>query len=117
MFVAAPFRGEVAVAVAPARVAIGGAMTLRIDLRAAAGGRAQRLVVDYVVRRDGAASTRPKVWKGWTVVLAPGEARTLSKAHSWRPTTVRVDRPGRHVVELRINGRAVAHATFELRAR
>jgi hypothetical protein len=31
--------------------------------------------------------------------------------------TVRVDRPGRHVVELRINGAAVAHAAFTLRAR
>lgn len=113
----APFRGEVDFAVAPARALIGGATTLRVDLRAAAGGRAQRLVVDYVVRRDGAASTRPKVWKGWTVELAPGEARTLTKAHSWRPTTVRVDRPGRHTVELRVNGRSVAHAAFTLRAR
>lgn len=116
----APFRGGVSWAIAPTRVAIGGAMTLRVELRAAAGGRAQRLVVDYVVRREGAAaatSKRPKVWKGWTVELAPGEARTLTKAHSWRPTTVRVDRPGRHAVELRVNGRAVAQAAFVLRAR
>lgn len=113
----APFRGDVALAVAPARVAIGSAMTLRVDLRAAAGGGPQRLVVDYVVRRDGAASTRPKVWKGWSVELAAGEQRELTKAHSWRPTTVRVDRPGRHGVELRINGRAVAQAAFVLQAR
>lgn len=116
----APFRGEVALAIAPARVTIGGAMTLRVDLRAATRGGAQRLVVDYIVRRDGSASTaskRSKVWKGWTVELAPGEARALTKSHSWRPTTVRVDRPGRHAVEVRINGRAVAQAAFELRAR
>jgi 3-methyladenine DNA glycosylase AlkC len=113
----APFRGAVAFAVAPQRVAIGGAMDLQVELRAAAGGGPQRLVVDYVVRRDGSASKQPKVWKGWTVELAAGAALPLRKRHSWRPTTVRVDRPGRHVVELRINGAAVAHAAFTLRAR
>lgn len=114
--VAAPFRGEVAFAVKPSRVAIGGAMQLQVELRAAARGGPQRLVVDYVVRRDGSASQRPKVWKGWAVELAAGEVRALRKAHSWRPTTVRVDRPGRHAVELRVNGVAVAHAAFTLRA-
>ena len=113
----APFCGAVAFAVAPQRVAIGGAMDLPVERRAAAGGGPQRLVVDYVVRRDGSASKQPKVWKGWTVELAPGAVRPLRKRHSWRPTTVRVDRPGRHVVELRINGAAVAHAAFTLRAR
>jgi 3-methyladenine DNA glycosylase AlkC len=113
----APFRGEVAFAVAPARVAIGGAMALQVELRAAAKGAAQRLVVDYVVRdiADDAARRR-KVWRGWRVELAPGETRALTKRHSWRPTTVRVDRPGRKAVELRINGRVAATAGFTLTA-
>jgi 3-methyladenine DNA glycosylase AlkC len=113
----AAFRGEVAFAVAPARAAVGGAMALQVELRAAATGPAQRLVIDYIVRGDGDdAHRRRKVWRGWRVELAPGEARALQKRHSWRPTTVRVDRPGRKRVELRINGRAAAQAAFTLTA-
>jgi 3-methyladenine DNA glycosylase AlkC len=112
----APLRGEATLAIAPARVRLGGRMTVQATLRSTSR-RAQRLVVDYVVhhvRANGATS--PKVWKGWSLELAPGEQRTLQKSHSWQPTTIRTDRPGRHAVDLSVNGRVVAHAAFDLLA-
>jgi hypothetical protein len=54
------------------------------------------------------------VWKGWTLELAAGEVRELKKRHSLRPVTTRRLYAGRHRVELRINGRAVAVAEFVL---
>ena len=65
------------------------------------------------VKADGSA--RPKVFKGWTLDLAPGEIRTLRKTHAVRPITTRRYHAGRHVVDLRINGRVAAEAAFELR--
>ena len=55
-----------------------------------------------------------KVWKGWTLELAAGEARELSKRHSLRPVTTRRLHAGRHVVEVRINGRVAARGEFGL---
>lgn len=112
----ASLRGTAKVVVSPDRVPGGGSMQVQATLRSTAR-RPQRLVVDYVVhhvRADG--STSPKVWKGWRLELAAGEERVLGKRHSWKPTTIRTDRPGRHAVDLLVNGRAVAHAAFELLA-
>lgn len=111
-----PLRGEATLAITPARVAIGGAVTLCVELQARSRSP-QPLVVDYVVHhvRSG-GTTRPKVWKGWTLELAPGERRTLQKRHSCKRVTTRVDRPGHHAVDLLVNGRVVARSAFELRA-
>jgi hypothetical protein len=94
---------------------IGGAVELVVELRSSAR-REQKLVVDYVVHRvlaDG--STSPKVWKGWKLTLPAGTAKSLQKRHSLQKVTVRTDRPGRHAVELLVNGRVVATSAFELR--
>ena len=107
-------RGEATLTIEPARVRIGGEVTLTVELHSRSRS-AQALVVDYVVhqvRRGGATS--PKVWKGWTPELAAGERRTLRKRHSCKPVTTRVDHPGHHAVDLRINGRLVAQSGFEL---
>ena len=58
--------------------------------------------------------------KGARVVsVSPGSFDTemgrLEKSHAVRPITTRRYHPGRHRVELRVNGRAVADAAFELR--
>jgi 3-methyladenine DNA glycosylase AlkC len=110
----APFRGEAALTLEPAGIALGEAVTLRLTLRSTAA-RAQRLVVDYAVhhvRADG--STRPKVFKGWTPDLpARGELR-LEKRHAVRPITTRRYFEGTHRIVVQVNGRAVAEAAFEL---
>ena len=114
--VAAPLRGTATLTIAPKRVRLGGSMQVEATLRSTAKSR-QRLVVDYVVhhmKQDGTA--RPKVWKGWKVELGPGETRALTKKHGWKPTTIRTDHPGRHAVELVVNGKVVARSAFDLRA-
>ena len=111
----APLRGSASLSIEPAVAKIGGAVELVVELRSTARAE-QKLVVDYVVHRvlaDG--STSPKVWKGWKPALAPREAKVLRKRHSLQKVTVRTDRPGRHAVDLLVNGRVVATAAFELR--
>jgi len=110
------FAGEVAWSVAPARVAIGGALTLELSLRSSSA-KPQRLVIDYAVhhvKADG--STSPKVFKGWTLELGPREQRALARQHSFKLITTRRYYPGEHTAELRINGQVLGAAAFHLRA-
>jgi len=77
----------------------------------------QKLVIDYAVHHVKAnGSTSAKVFKGWTLDLSPGDARLLRKAHAVRPITTRRYFSGLHRIELLINGRVAAQATFDLRA-
>lgn len=110
-----PLRGQVALRVSPPAIRLGDAITLEVRLQSTAR-RAQPLLIDYAlhhVKADGAP--RPKVFKGWKLELAAGEQRTLRKRHALRPVTVRRYHAGRHVVDLRVNGRTVASAAFDLR--
>jgi len=109
-----PLQGEAALQLTPTRLCLGETIRLEVDLRSTAR-QPQRLVVDYAVHHVGAdGGLRPKVFKGWTLDLAPGEQRRLQKRHSLRPVTIRRYRSGRHEVDLRINGRVCAHAAFDL---
>jgi hypothetical protein len=108
------FAGEATVTVAPASVAVGGAVVIEAVLHARARQK-QSLVVDYALHHVKAnGSTSPKVFKGWKLELAQGEVRTLRKTHSLREVTTRRLYPGRHRVELLVNGVAVAEAAFDL---
>ncbi|MGC4397945.1 DNA alkylation repair protein [Hydrogenophaga crocea] len=109
-------QGEATLAIAPARVAVGGAVALQATLRSNARAP-QTLVVDYAVHHVKAnGASAPKVFKGWKLELAPGEVRALQKSHSLREVTTRRLYPGRHAVDLLVNGVAVASAAFELTA-
>ena len=113
---AQPLKGRAALALSAPRVAIGDTLGLQVTLRSSSG-RAQTLAIDYAVhhvRANGA--TTAKVFKGWTLTLAPGAARVLDKRHSLRPVSTRTLYPGLHRIELRINGRTEAAAAFELSA-
>lgn len=108
------FTGEATLRLGAARCALGGTLPFDLTLRATAR-RPQTLVVDYAVhhvKADG--SRRPKVFKGWTLTLAPGEVRTLSRRHPLKVVTTRRYHPGLHALDVRLNGRVVAHAEFQL---
>jgi hypothetical protein len=110
-----PFRGEAALSIMPARIELGAAVTLTLRLRSTAAS-AQPLAIDYGVhhvKADG--STRPKVFKGWTVELPARGVVVLEKRHAVRPITTRRYFAGQHRVVVQVNGRAVAEAAFELR--
>lgn len=107
------FAGQASLGVAPALIRLGEVVELTVALQG--GAAAQRLVIDYLVhhvKADG--STRAKVFKGWQVQLAAGEQRLLRKRHAVKAITTRVYHPGLHRVELQVNGRVVADASFEL---
>ncbi|MGK0155427.1 MAG: 3-methyladenine DNA glycosylase AlkC [Neolewinella sp.] len=109
-----PLRGEVLFSISPNSVAQGDAVMLSVSLQSGAK-KAQALMVDYVVhhvKKSGATSA--KTWKGWQLTLQAGEQRELQKKHSLKVVTTRCDYPGKHVVDLMINGKVVASAAFGL---
>jgi len=111
-----PLKGQAALALSASRVAIGDALGLQVTLRSDSR-RAQTLTIDYAVHHVRAhGGTSAKVFKGWTLTLAPGETRVLAKRHSLRPVTTRTLYPGDHRIDLRINGQTRAEAAFELSA-
>jgi len=109
------FRGVAEWTLAPARVTVGGELTLRLTLRSTAATR-QRLMIDYAVHHMKANGSRsPKVFKGWALELGPREERALERRHSFKPITTRRYHPGAHTVDLRINGQVLGEAVFQLR--
>ncbi len=78
--------------------------------------RTQALVIDYAVhhvKADG--SRRPKVFKLQTAELDAGASIAVSKKHRVRPISTRKYYPGRHAVEILINGRSFGTTEFDLR--
>jgi 3-methyladenine DNA glycosylase AlkC len=101
-------------ALTPRNIKLGSRTTLSFRLESQAR-KAQRLVVDYVVhyvKKSGA--TAGKVFKLKELTLAPAAAVTFARALHIRDFTTRVHHPGRHVVEIAVNGEKLARAFFEL---
>ncbi len=109
-----PWRGSTALTLSPQRVDLGGHVELTLEL-CASGGAAQDLVVDYAVHHVKAnGRLAPKVFKGWTLRLAPGQTCRLAKRHALRPITTRRYHAGEHGLDVRINGVVVAEGRFML---
>ena len=84
--------------------------TVRIKSRA---NSAQKLVVDYAVHYIKAnGSSKAKMFKLKTFTLAPGDEICVSKTVSFKPITTRRYYPGRHIIELFVNGNSVSKAKF-----
>ncbi len=110
----APLRGAATLALTPKKLCVGESLTMTVQLHSAAA-RAQTLLIDYAVHHVKANGGRtPKVFKGWALQLAGHQQLTLSKRHSMRAVTTRRYHPGRHEIDLRINGAIVARAFFQL---
>jgi hypothetical protein len=88
----------------PKRVPIGGKVRIGVTLRSN-GARTQDLVVDLVVhfvKANGQSS--PKVFKIDNVKLKARQNLELSKVISLAVHTTRKPYPGRHTVDVQING-------------
>jgi hypothetical protein len=100
--------------VQPAVIRIGGTLRLALVLTNE-DDVAQEVMIDllvHFVKANGKSS--PKVFK-WTMWrLRPGETTTVEKTFPIRPVTTRRLYPGRHAVEVQVNGQVVAAATFDL---
>ncbi len=96
------------------RVAFGAALEFELRLTSTAN-RAQALVVDYAIHhRKANGSTTAKVFKWKTTTLAPGAALRAKRKHAIRKITTRVYYPGRHRLEIFVNGVSFGIEDFEL---
>ncbi|HGG57748.1 MAG TPA: DNA alkylation repair protein, partial [Nannocystis exedens] len=96
------------------RVSIGDDLSLRLTISSEARSR-QRLAVDYrVYFMKAKGEQRPKVFKLKVLELAAAEVIEISKRHSFRRISTRKYYPGRHAIELLVNGEARGRAEFEL---
>ncbi|MCS6287921.1 MAG: DNA alkylation repair protein [Nitrospira sp.] len=102
------------VRIAPKRPTIGSSVAIACEI-ANRAPVVQRLLVDlrvHYVKANGVQ--RPKVFKLKQVELAPREAVPVRKTLSLAQLTTRRHYPGRHAVEVVINGQAHPLGTFEL---
>ena len=110
----AAFEGRVTLRVSPAQLMLGEALEVVVQLHSGAA-RPQALVVDYAVHhRKANGSLAPKVFKGWSLTLAPGERRELRRQHALRPITTRRYYGGEQALDVRVNGTVQASCRFQL---
>jgi hypothetical protein len=104
------------VRVVPVRVAIGGSVAVRFVVSSTSRSR-QELLVDLGVHfvKAGGKSAR-KVFKVKRVVLQAGQKVTLTKSISLAVHTTRTPRPGRHAVDVIVNGRTTRVGHFTVTA-
>ena len=73
------------------------------------------VAVDYIVHhRKADGRLTGKTFKLTTATLAPGERRQISREHSFREITTRRYHPGRHAIELQLNGVVAGRTEFVL---
>ncbi|HOD66854.1 MAG TPA: DNA alkylation repair protein [candidate division Zixibacteria bacterium] len=95
-------------------VAIGADAAFPFTVTSRAQSR-QKLAIDYrvhYVKKNG--KTSPKVFKLAEKTIAPGETLALQVRQSFADVSVRKHVPGRHRLEIIVNGRTVAAADFTL---
>lgn len=99
----------------PAALRVGGDLALQASLTAPATAGEQALVVDFAVgfvKQSGAVGRKVFKWRSFT--LAPGVPVVLDKRLRLADLSTRKHHPGRHAVELLVNGQVLARAAFEL---
>jgi len=100
------------VRIVPARVTIGESVTVRFVV-ASTSRSTQELLVDLGVHFVKASGTSArKVFKVKRVALPPGHSVELTKSISLAVHTTRTPRPGRHLIEVIVNGEATRAGHF-----
>lgn len=100
--------------ITPANPKIGGKVKIAFQLTSTAS-RCQRLLVDsriHFIKANGRA--QPKVFKLKTLNLVANEVIELEKTISLAEMTTRKHYPGKHTVDLMLNGHYVPLGSFEL---
>jgi len=97
----------------PPRVRIGGRVTMDFIVRSTSS-KPQDLLVDVAVHFVQARGTSPKVFKVKRVMLPPRGSVALQTRVSLAVHTTRVPRPGKHAVDVVINGTAHRAGAFEV---
>jgi 3-methyladenine DNA glycosylase AlkC len=102
-----------AVTFTPVRVRIGGRVVMRFALRSTTRVP-QDLLVDVAVHFVKARGTGRKVFKVGRVTLSPRERVELRASFSLAVHTTRVPRPGKHRVDVLVNGHAMPAGAFQV---
>ena len=100
--------------VTPSSLVLGSAVQIAAKLTST-GSAPQKLVIDYTVhyvKKTGGTSKKVFKWKELT--LAPHASAELTITRPIRNFTTRVHYPGKHVVELIVNGEVLGEAVFDL---
>ena len=97
----------------PKRVAIGKRVSMSFVLRSTAS-RAQELLVDVAVHFVRERGTSAKVFKLKRVTLPARGSVALSTSFSLAVHTTRVPRPGRHAVDVIVNGQSHPAGAFDV---
>ena len=100
----------------PKRVAIGKRVAMQFALRSESS-RAQELLVDVAVHFVKERGASKKVFKLKRVTLPPRGRVALATSFSLAVHTTRVPRPGKHAVEILINGVAHPAGSFDVMAK
>jgi 3-methyladenine DNA glycosylase AlkC len=101
---------------APRSVKLGGRLRFRFELASTAAAT-QELLIDYAVHFVKAnGSARPKVFKLRRLQLAPASNVELGGLVSFESLTTRRPYPGRHHIDVLVNGVAHPLAEFQVRA-
>ena len=76
----------------------------------------QALLIDYIVHyQKHNGSIKPKVFKLKEVKLSGFKKIKISKKHSFKEMTTRIHYPGKHFVEIIVNGLSFGHQEFNLK--
>jgi 3-methyladenine DNA glycosylase AlkC len=100
--------------IGPRRIRLGESITLSCRITSTSQ-EPQRLVVDYAihyVKKSG--DTSRKVFKLKEIRLAPKANDQITRSQTIRDFTTRTHHPGRHAVELLVNGECLARRYFDL---
>jgi 3-methyladenine DNA glycosylase AlkC len=99
-------------ALKPSKLKIG--QSLKIEF-SAVSERKEEWLIDYAVHhRKSNGGLKPKVFKWTRIEMKAGERCEIRKNHKIVPITTRKYYPGKHEVEIFVNGKSVAQAPFTL---
>ncbi len=77
--------------------------------------KSQKLVIDYAIHyQKKSGELAPKVFKLKDIELKPKQAVSISKAHRFMDFTTRKHYPGKHAVEIIVNGKSYGKKEFLL---
>jgi len=100
------------ITVEPGAINIGDEVTLTAQL---AVEESTRAVVDYVVHYQGARGIRAgKVFKLSNRTIEPDAPTTITKRHRFEHVSIRQIRPGRHRLEIQVNGKVLGGRDIEI---
>jgi 3-methyladenine DNA glycosylase AlkC len=106
------------VSVDPDRIGIGDAVTITTTVvLSPTSTAAADAVIDYRVHYVGARGLKaPKVFKWTRRRLEPGRPVTVSRRHVFEHVSIRRIMPGRHVIDVQVNGRVIGSAALDVTA-